>query len=474
MTNSTFSGNTADFSSGGGVYTNGGTLALSNTIIANSAGSTDCWSSGSLTASHNLIKDGTCITAGTHGNLSGDPMLGGLTGSPAYFPIPASSPAFNSGDNSLVPGGVITDEAGNTRIYGGAVDMGAFEVSPACPNFPYTVAPGDTPNLIFAIDCANNTSGAQTLNLTNSTYTLTAVNNSEPYGATGLPVITDYLTIKGNGATITRSTAGGTPSFRLFAVDLDIGLTLNDLTVSNGNSSGGGGGVLNYGPMTVTNSTFTDNTDTEFGGAIYTNAALTAINSTFTDNSAGEYGGGIYSVANHLTLTNSTVSGNTVSYSGGGGGINNAGGTTTLNNTIIANNTGSADCVNSGSLTASHSLIRDGSCIIAGTDGNLSGNPKLGTLTGSPAYFPLMLNSPALNAGDNTLIPGGVTTDEAGNLRVFANVVDMGAYEDSLPDCPAFPYTVPAGQTNILIFAIACTNDLDGAQTVNLRAALSF
>ena len=140
MTNSTFSsGNTADFHSGGGVYTNGGTLALSNTIIANGAGSTDCWSSGSMTASGNLIKDGTCITAGTHGDLSGDPMLGGLTGSPAYFPIPASSPAFNSGDNSLVPGGVITDEAGNTRIYGGAVDMGAFEVSPACPNFPYTV-----------------------------------------------------------------------------------------------------------------------------------------------------------------------------------------------------------------------------------------------------------------------------------------------------------------------------------------------
>ena len=208
--------------------------------------------------------------------------------------------------------------------------------------------------------------------------------------------------------------------------------------MSNGNSSGGGGGVLNYGPMTVTNSTFTDNTDTEFGGAIYTNAALTAINSTFTDNSAGECGGGIYSVANHLTLTNSTVSGNTVSYSGGGGGMSRSAAPRPSTTRLLPTTRQRGLRKLRQPDGQIHSLIRDGSCIIAGTDGDLSGNPKLGTLTGSPAYFPLMLNSPALNAGDNTLIPGGVTTDEAGNLRVLRKAWWIWAPVGHLPTARHF------------------------------------
>ena len=234
LTNSTLSQNSASLG-GAGIRT-GGTATLDNTIIANSLVTTDCTNSGSLTTRHNLIKDGTCIVAGTDGNLSGNPMLGTLTGSLADYPISMGSPAFNSGDNLLIPIGVTNDEGGTPRIYGGAVDMGAVEAIPACPTFPYTVAAGSTPDLIFAIDCANGIGGAQTINLPHSTYTLIAINNDIPYDNTGLPVINGNLTINGGGATITRSTAGSTPNFRLFAVASGVNLTLNNLTLSHGSS----------------------------------------------------------------------------------------------------------------------------------------------------------------------------------------------------------------------------------------------
>ena len=64
------------------------------------------------------------------------------------------------------------------------------------------------------------------------------------------------LTIVGNGATIERSTAQGTPAFRLFAVDSGASLTLKNLTLSNGLAQGSGtaaegGAVYTSGTLTL-------------------------------------------------------------------------------------------------------------------------------------------------------------------------------------------------------------------------------
>jgi hypothetical protein len=77
-----------------------------------------------------------------NGNKTGDPNLGALTGSPAYFPLLTGSIAINAGSNALVPGGITTDQAGNARIQGGTVDMGSFESTPP-PTVTYT--PTNTP-----------------------------------------------------------------------------------------------------------------------------------------------------------------------------------------------------------------------------------------------------------------------------------------------------------------------------------------
>jgi hypothetical protein len=98
------------------------------------------------------------------------------------------------------------------------------------------------PELIADIRAAHKAGGSNTITLQAGTaFTLTAVNNTTD-GATGLPVIKakDQLTIVGNGDTIARSTAAGTPPFRLFDVASGASLTLENLTVQGGLAMGSG------------------------------------------------------------------------------------------------------------------------------------------------------------------------------------------------------------------------------------------
>jgi hypothetical protein len=204
-----------------------------------------------------------------------------------------------------------------------------------------TVGAGDVTGLIAAINTANTDSNSNindTISLTNSTYTLSAVNNPTN-GANGLPVITaKNLVIQGNGATITRSTANGTPAFRLFDVASGAGLTLQSLTVSNGLASGttaqGGGLFNNGGNVTLTGAAF--KSDVAQGGA-----------------GQNAQGGGLYSSGGSLTLKNDTFSndkalgGNGTAAgqngaAGQGGGLYVSNSTVTILNTTLASNTSPA------------------------------------------------------------------------------------------------------------------------------------
>ncbi|MBK8022882.1 MAG: hypothetical protein IPK19_15985 [Chloroflexi bacterium] len=130
-----------------------------------------------------------------------------------------------------------------------ALGLSLFATAPAqaaCPaSFPVTVPASDTARLIEVIGCANATAGNDVINLTNSTYTLTAVHSS----ITGLPPIVTTatggtLTINGNGATIARSSAGGTPAFRIMLINSSANVTLNQMTLTNGSSGASGGAIL--------------------------------------------------------------------------------------------------------------------------------------------------------------------------------------------------------------------------------------
>jgi CHAT domain-containing protein len=269
-------------------------------------------------------------------------------------------------------------------------------------------------------------------------------------------------------------------------------VTLNNSTVSGNTASSEGGGIFTRGNLTLNNSTVSGNrTITSYGGGIRADfgaGIITLNNSTVSGNRAGSDAGGIDSsgagvILNNSTvsgntgtrgggiwssgfviLTNSTVSGNTGTDGGGiwssstttirnstiafntgnrGGGIFSAGGTVNIGNSIVAKNTAptSPDIGGSSYTNAGNNLIG----INTGFEATFPASPLVGTASSpvDPLLAPLANNggatqthallpgSPAINAGNNALIPSGVTTDQrgAGFARIVGGTVDIGAFE---------------------------------------------
>jgi hypothetical protein len=271
-------------------------------------------------------------------------------------------------------------------------------------------------------------------------YTLTAVNNSDPnLGDNGLPVITKTLTIKGNGATITR--AQGAPKFRIFQVAHNGGdLTVSGLTVDNGDTSGTdpqagvGGGIVNVGTLKVTNSTFSRNHASFGGGGIHNGIPqetgvnpvagnLTLSNSVFFDNSGGigaAIGNGATSTMN---LTGCISSHNTASNEGGG--IGNQG-TAILDKCTIGGNTTSGvggGIVNGGQLFLTDSPVTGNTATNGGgilnnggqlflTDSPIIGNSATGLVSAQSGFGGGILN---VGGGTATLTHSVISGNSANN-----------------------------------------------------------
>jgi hypothetical protein len=217
---------------------------------------------------------------------------------------------------------------------------------------PTNFTAGTVADLIADINAANAGGGSNTITLVAGTaFTLSAVDNTTD-GATGLPVIAanDTLTIVGNGDTIQRSTASGTPAFRLFDVASGASLSLQSLTVQNGLAKGHGsraasaegGAIYNQGALALNAVTVQNNTAqgglaaSAAGGGIYSGGSLSVQSSTVQNNQAlgggggasyrrngfpggSAFGGGLYIRSGTATLTNVAVSSNTAR--GGTGGV---------------------------------------------------------------------------------------------------------------------------------------------------------
>ncbi|GEM_PF-2062244 len=205
---------------------------------------------------------------------------------------------------------------------------------------------------------------------------------------------------------------------------------------------GFGGGILNWGggTTTITKSKILENS-AYFGGGIVNYGELTVANSAITNNRAccsggvsgydDSRGGGMYNEGT-LALINSTISGNTAAY---GSGIYNekwieewyeSNSIITLYNTILAENDGNdVDNVN-GTIRGSNNLTT----FTGWTDGtaNLVYNPaKPLFVNAANGNYRLAPNSQAINKGNNAYAVG--TTDLDGKSRIVGGTVDIGAYE---------------------------------------------
>ncbi|MBL9162638.1 MAG: hypothetical protein JNL18_07910 [Planctomycetaceae bacterium] len=281
------------------------------------------------------------------------------------------------------------------------------------------------------------------------------------------------------------------------AVLTDGNLTLSSVDVVSNQAGGKGGGIFvnATGALTVARSTFSLNTANTGGGAISGNfkagTALNITDSTFSNNTSGS-GGAILYYSNetgttNLSIHNSTFSANWSNGNGGallfqkgassagmtasitnstiahnsaippataglGGGIYNtsSAAVVTLHNTIVAKNTASNTTYHdvSGSVTgggaSSHNLIGQvGSSGLTNVTGNKVGTATvlidpllapLGYYGGKTKTHALLLNSPALDAGKDSIASA---FDQRGYARDYDLPVtngiggssDIGAYE---------------------------------------------
>lgn len=203
-----------------------------------------------------------------------------------------------------------------------------------------------------AIIAANENPGADTINLSVATYTLTLGSTGEDSSAFGDLDITDSVTINGSGKFSTIiSTAFPQQGDRVFHIDPSgAGITVNisGLTIQNANVTFfDGGGIYNRGNLSVIGVDLVNNRSVT-GGGIFNRGSLTLSNSSVRNNVSGEGGGIQNDTTGSMTITNSTVSGNRVGTAGAG--IRNKGTLSLTNSTISGNEAGTtgAAITNSG------------------------------------------------------------------------------------------------------------------------------
>ncbi|MDE2637777.1 MAG: hypothetical protein OXI30_15550 [Chloroflexota bacterium] len=193
------------------------------------------------------------------------------------------------------------------------------------------------------------------------------------------------------------------------------------------------------GTVSIQNSSFQENHSEDYGGVIAnaSNSRTRIENSTFYKNSAKHDAGVLQVFSGDISLLHVTMVNNflTAPYSNAGNTITKqtfspGDGKVSLRNSIVAGR-GGEDCFG-GLDQYSGNLSRDGSCGFERSDA-----PRLGDLTGSPAYLPLLDQSPAVDTADPEFC---LETDQIGTARPHGGGCDIGAIESTT----AMPAPTPA------------------------------
>lgn len=350
---------------------------------------------------------------------------------------------FNASSNPTVMNVIFSKNSG---VYGG----GMLNTS-SDSTIPPVPGSGSSPALTNVTFSDNTAHGGGGILNWNSNPTLTNVTFSNNLGGHGggmyntgsIPILTNVV-FSGNSAMI----GGGMSNFSSSPI-------LTNVTFTNNLAGYEGGGMSSWfssSPI-LTNVTFIGNSAVYGGGMSNWETLSTAINSispvltnvTFSSNSATYSGGGMFNQYNtNSILTNVTFSRNSAACVGG---MSNAdmslSGGVQIRNTIFwgntANNTDcdetqiSIDTPSRAAITYSNIQDSGGSGLgwdsALGIDGgfNIDSDPLF--LDASIGDLHLLPYSPAINAGDNSLIT--TATDLDGNPRIFDITVDMGAYEST-------------------------------------------
>ena len=269
----------------------------------------------------------------------------------------------------------------------------ATAFGPGCSGATIEVTTNTDAALRAAFTTANGLAGPQTICIDSGLGTITLGGTELAYTGSATPA----LTVLGNGITISGNNASR-------VLNATGPLTLNGVTITGGIVAGAGGGVSANGNVTLTDSTISGNTATTgAGGGLSANGTLVLTNSTISDNTGQGAGGGVWANGT-AALTNSTISGNTAT-TGAGGGLW-ANGTLVLTNSTISANTGQGDgggVSANGTAALTNSTI-SGNTATTGAGGGLAAN---GTVT--LVYATLVQNSSSVGANLDAA-GGGLTS----------------------------------------------------------------
>jgi hypothetical protein len=218
-------------------------------------------------------------------------------------------------------------------------------------------------------------------------------------------------------------------------------LVLADSTV-RGNTSQitDGGGVYAFFNtlVTIERSTIEGNTAGNVGGALRSLGNVTVTNSTLSGNtSVAWHGGAIFHTDGVLQLVHSTIAGNTAPPGTAAvfvGTFTPAGATLRLASSIVAGNTGGcvAGFFGAGPVVLAsdgHNVSSDGSCNLTAAGDRPHTDPLLGPLAangGPTSTHALPAGSPAIDAAGAAVCPA---VDQRGIARPQGPACDAGAFE---------------------------------------------
>ena len=242
------------------------------------------------------------------------------------------------------------------------------------------------------------------------------------------------LTITGPGASsliISGNNGNTNRNFSIFKIASGGNLTISGVTVSGAQTTdtyGKGGCIINSGALNISNSVITGNSvsgSSSYGGGIQNNtsAVLTISNTTISGNSSANHAGGINNNGT-ITITSSTISGNTAANAGGG--FVNIGTLSIFNSTIfgnIATNASGGGIFNNTALNITNTTIASNSAVsgggILGNGGSLNiANTIIANSTSGGDYA----GSGTIGTNLNNLVEDGSITDASSTPTGSGNI----------------------------------------------------
>ncbi len=197
---------------------------------------------------------------------------------------------------------------------------------------------GDSGSLRYVLGLANSDPNGSSITFSSLFDTPRTIALDSTLGPLNLSESVGTETIQGPAGGVTIS---GTNTFQIFNVASGVDASLSDLTISRGRSAQGGG-LYNAGSLQLTDCTLSANVATSDGGGLFNGpgSTLTITGSSLTGNSAPSAGGGGLFNAGTADIEDSTLSSNWAIY---GGGTTNVGTLTVGGCTFSSNSTYGTD-----------------------------------------------------------------------------------------------------------------------------------